>query len=252
MAGLAGDRAHGAAHGLRWSSGCGSSQRSRKVSAMAPTAGPWTSSLDVVPRRPVAVASSSSIACGSPRWRASSWRPWQRSMPPTKATSSSAPSRRRVTNELLVVAPAAPDALVEQDLAAGLVHLLVEREVLLLAEVRLRRVRPPEQPAHVHAAPGEVGEDVRELGAGPDEPLVGVALPVGEVDPVVAAAATHSSSYRRRKYSAPSTSTSTWLPALQPAALAPRSMRAHGLPRSSAVRNQSSTPPMGSDLPERR
>ena len=87
-------------------------------------------------------------------------------------------------HELLVMAPAAPHAFVEHQLTARLVHLAHERGVVLLAEVGLARMRTPEQPAHVHVAPGEVGEDLAQLGAGPVELLVGIALPIGEVDPV--------------------------------------------------------------------
>ena len=56
--------------------------------------------------------------------------------------------------------------------------------VVLLGEVRLTRVRAPEQPADVDAAAGEVGEHRADLGARTVETLVGVALPVGEVHPV--------------------------------------------------------------------
>ena len=107
-------------------------------------------------------------------------------------------------DELLVVAPTASDALVEQDLAPGAVHALRQREVLLLGEVHLRRVRPPQQAAHVDAAPGQVLEHVCELRTGTEEALVGITLPVGEVHPVVGAAAstaprTGAGSTRRRR-----------------------------------------------------
>ena len=41
--------------GFRWSNGVGSSQRSRKVCATSPTAGPPDFELNVVPRRSIAV-----------------------------------------------------------------------------------------------------------------------------------------------------------------------------------------------------
>src|SRR6478609_5015325 len=47
-------------------------------------------------------------------------------------------------------------------------------------------MRPPEQSAHLDAALCEVAEDFGDLGAGPVEALVGVALPVREVHPVAA------------------------------------------------------------------
>ncbi len=86
-----------------------------------------------------------------------------------------------------MVAPAAPHALVEQHLPARVVDLAHELRVLLLAEVRLAWVRPPQQPAHVGAVACEVGEHVPERGARPDETLVGVTLPIGEVHPVIGA-----------------------------------------------------------------
>ena len=49
-------------------------------------------------------------------------------------------------DQLLVVAAAAPHALVEDDLASGLVDHLGQRRVALLGEVRLTRVRSPSSP----------------------------------------------------------------------------------------------------------
>ena len=82
--------------------------------------------------------------------------------------------------ELLVVAAAVPHALVENDLASGLVDRLGQRRVALLGEVRLTRMRPPQQRADLHAASGDVGKDATDLGARSREALVAVALPVGE------------------------------------------------------------------------
>ena len=90
-------------------------------------------------------------------------------------------------DELLVVAAAVADALVEQHLTAGLVHDARERQVLSLAEVHRLRVRPPEQAPHVHAATGQLGDHVADRGPGTGELLVGITLPVGEVQPVAGA-----------------------------------------------------------------
>ena len=75
------------------------------------------------------------------------------------------PIRMADHEQLLVMAAVPPDPLVEQHLAAGLVHRLHEMQVLLLAEVRLVGVRPPHEPADVDAARGQVGEDPGDLGA---------------------------------------------------------------------------------------
>jgi hypothetical protein len=88
-------------------------------------------------------------------------------------------------DELLVMAAAPPDALVEQDLAARLVDLPDEIDVLLLAEMRLTRVRTPQQTSHVNAAACEVGEHVAHLRARAGETLIRVAFPIREVQPVV-------------------------------------------------------------------
>ena len=86
---------------------------------------------------------------------------------------------------LLVVAAVTADPLVEQHLAAGLVHGLDEVQVLLLAEVRLIGVGPPDEAPDVHAAAGQRRQDLGDLGPRPGEPLVRIAAPVREVDPVV-------------------------------------------------------------------
>ena len=88
-------------------------------------------------------------------------------------------------DELLMVAATAPHSFVEHELAAGFVDLVDELGVLLLAEVRDTRVRPPEETADVHATPREIREDVGELGARSVETFVGIAFPVGQVHPVV-------------------------------------------------------------------
>jgi len=87
-------------------------------------------------------------------------------------------------HQLLVLAAGAPDPLIEQDLAAGVVHHLAEMAVLLLIEVRRGRVRAPQQPPDLHATAGQVSEDLAQLGPWPVQALVGVTAPVGEVDQI--------------------------------------------------------------------
>ncbi len=87
-------------------------------------------------------------------------------------------------DNLLVVTAATPNALVEQHLASGFVDEAREGQVLALAEVHGLRMGAPEQPADVDAPPREFRDHVAHGGAGPGELLVGVALPVGEVQPV--------------------------------------------------------------------
>ena len=88
-------------------------------------------------------------------------------------------------DQLLVLA-AAPDPLVEQDLAAGLVDDLAQVQVLLLLEVGPRVGAP--QAADLHAPAGQLGQDLPQLGALAVEQLVGVAAPVGDADHVACAA----------------------------------------------------------------
>ena len=90
-------------------------------------------------------------------------------------------------HKLLVMASTAPDALVEEELATRVVDLSYELDVLLLAEVRLPRVRPPQETTYVDAAPREVGEHVTHSGIRTSQTLIRVSLPIGEVHPVVPA-----------------------------------------------------------------
>jgi hypothetical protein len=94
------------------------------------------------------------------------------------------PSRMPEHHQLLVVAARTFDPLVQQHLAAGLVHQLPQPPVLLLAEVRLVRVGAPQQPTDLDTAAGEVDQDPADLGARAVQELIGVAAPVGEVHPV--------------------------------------------------------------------
>jgi hypothetical protein len=84
-------------------------------------------------------------------------------------------------DQLLVVTTATPDTLVEDDLAPRLIDQLGHRRVALLGKVRLPRVGSPQQPSDLRTSPGNVGEDSTDLGTGPVEELVAVALPVYEV-----------------------------------------------------------------------
>ena len=156
-------RAMRARHGLRWSSGVGSSHRSRNVLDRSPTAGPRISTWMSCHGGRSPYFGPMSMACGSPWWRSSSRRPWHRSMPPTKATSSCSCAGMAHEHQLLVVRPGPPHPLVQQHLAAGLVHHLGEVDRLLLAEVRLVRVRPPHEAPHVDAPLDEVDEHGRQL-----------------------------------------------------------------------------------------
>ena len=88
-------------------------------------------------------------------------------------------------HELLVVRATHPHPHVEQRLGAPRLELLAEAAVHLGGEAEQLGVRPPHQAPHVHPAlvgPGEHLDDLAALLAG--EPLVGVALPVGEEDEV--------------------------------------------------------------------
>ena len=84
-------------------------------------------------------------------------------------------------HELLVVRPAGAHAHVEQHLGAAVLQLLPEVPVLGGEEAGLVEVGAPHQPAHVDPALVGPAEDLGDLAAGvAGQPLVGVALPVGE------------------------------------------------------------------------
>ena len=90
--------------------------------------------------------------------------------------------------ELLVVRAAGPDAHVEQHLCAASLQLLAEVAVLRGEESGLVQVGPPHQTPDVDAALVGATEHLDHLAAGlPRQPLVGVALPVGEEDEVALA-----------------------------------------------------------------
>src|SRR6476661_3330026 len=82
------------------------------------------------------------------------------------------------------MAAASPHAFVEQHLSTGVVDLADEPGVLLLAEVGLARMRPPQEPSYVHATPCEIGEHIAHGGPWPGKAFVGIAFPIGEVHPI--------------------------------------------------------------------
>ncbi|HEX2738569.1 MAG TPA: hypothetical protein VHP57_10580, partial [Acidimicrobiia bacterium] len=81
-------------------------------------------------------------------------------------------------NQLLVVTSTAAHALVKNYLASSLVDHLGQGRVALLREVRLSRMRSPQQPTDLHTSSGDVGEDATDLGTRPVEQLITVALPI--------------------------------------------------------------------------
>jgi hypothetical protein len=88
-------------------------------------------------------------------------------------------------DQLLVMAAAAPHSFVEDDLSSGLVDRFGHGRVFLLSEMGLARVRPPEQPADLHATSSDVSEDSTDLGAWSGEEFVAVALPIREEHAIV-------------------------------------------------------------------
>ena len=179
----------------------GPSQRSRNVVSSAATAGPRISSWASCQGGWSPYSSAIGCDCGSPRWLASSRRPWHRSMPPTNADVA---ARTAQHHQLLVVRAAAADPLVEQHLAARLADVVAELAVLLLAVGQLLRVGAPHQPLDDDAAPGRVAQQRRRRRALGAEQLVGVALPVGEEQAVARPEVPTRSPTRRAKYALPS------------------------------------------------
>ena len=86
-------------------------------------------------------------------------------------------------HQLLVVGATQSHALVEKDLAAGLVHLFSKMAVLFGAESEPIEVGAPDQSLDYHSAPGGSRQHQTDLcvGAG-SKTLVRVAAPVGEVE----------------------------------------------------------------------
>jgi hypothetical protein len=100
--------------------------------------------------------------------------------------------------QLLVMRPEPRYPLVEQHLRAGPVELRPESLVLLRAQVQVIGVRAPQQRTDLHSGPREVAQQVTDGRAVREQPLVGVAAPVGEVHPVAAAQDVSSSCSRRK------------------------------------------------------
>ena len=208
-------------NGLRWSSGRRVLPAFTKgVREIADGRAPHLD-LDVVPRRSgaVAVVELDRLVIAGVAARRRGDRDTDRCRPRRQR-------RRRVRaapddDQLLVMAAAAPHPLVEDDLASRLVDHLGQRRVALLGEVRLTRVRSPQQPADLHTASSGIGEDATDLGARSVEELVAVALPIREDTPQSSGSSDDNASCRRPKYSAPSTSTSTRFPRVH-AAPSPR------------------------------
>jgi hypothetical protein len=87
-----------------------------------------------------------------------------------------------------VLAARSLDPLVEQDLPAGLVDHVPRCRFCSSVEVGHAGMGAPQQPADLHAPPGQLGQDLAQLGALAVQELVGVAAPVGEADQVALAA----------------------------------------------------------------
>ena len=91
-------------------------------------------------------------------------------------------------HELLVVRAAGADPHVQQRLRAALLQRASQQAVLPGGEPELLPVRAPDQTAYVDPTLVGAGEHLRDLAPGlAGEPLVGVALPVGEEDQVARA-----------------------------------------------------------------
>ncbi len=87
-------------------------------------------------------------------------------------------------DDLLVMAPTAPDSMVEHDLTTGVVDRARHQEVGDFRRAVPGRVRSPQQPAYRDTALRRIGEHRSDLRPGPGEQLVAVALQIRQVDPV--------------------------------------------------------------------
>ena len=83
-----------------------------------------------------------------------------------------------------MVAPAPPDAVVQQDVTAGFVDRTCELHVVALTGVRADRMGAPQEREHVDAPARETGEHLGYLAAGAPERFIAVALEVGEQDAI--------------------------------------------------------------------
>ena len=172
--------------GVRRSSGCGSFQRSANTSSRSVTTGPRSSRAASCHGGRAPYRSSIVSACGSPRVLG---------VVSPAVGQVEAPDERDIPvrvvaptddEQLLVVRTEQGHPLVEQHLAARFVDLPAEERVGAAADRAgdLLAVRPPDQPAHLHAAAREAREELADRRALGQEALVGVAPPVGEPDPV--------------------------------------------------------------------
>ena len=137
--------------------------------------------LHVVPRRarhrrPAAIGSG----CGSPRWSASSRRPWQRSIPPTNAMSFDGSSSCRRTTNFWWWLPIRRIRWSRITSPPPCSISRVERAVGLLVQRQPGHVRAPDQPAHAHPALDRLGEQLGHRRPLVAQLLVGIAAPVGE------------------------------------------------------------------------
>ena len=166
--------------GLRLS-GVGSSHRSRNTVSTSWTAGPWIFTCTSCQGGCGPYSAESGCGCGSPRCSASSRRLWARSMPPTNATSRVGSSRWRTTTNFWWCEPPVRHPHVQQHLRAPALQPLAEVPVLGGEEAGLVEVRAPHQPPDVDTTLVGGAEHLLHLRAGlAGEPLVRVALPVGE------------------------------------------------------------------------
>src|SRR5689334_3487306 len=83
-------------------------------------------------------------------------------------------------DELLMVAAASSHAFIENGLSARVIDDRRQVGVALLREVRLPRVRPPQQPSDVYAPMRDAGEHATNFGTRSIEAFIAVALPIGE------------------------------------------------------------------------
>ena len=162
-------------------SGVGSSQRSRNTVSTSCTAGPviaaWMSCHGGV----APYSSAISSACGSPWWSASSRREWHRSMPPTYAMSRDGSSRCRITTNFWWCEPPVRTRMSSSASAPRSCSSWPSRRFSPAVKPSFsqceRQTRPRTSTPRSSARPST---SATSLPGSPGQPLVGVALPVGE------------------------------------------------------------------------
>ena len=224
--------------GLRVS-GAGSSHRSRKTVSTSSTAGPRTATWTSCHGGRAPYTAAIGCRCGSPRCSASSRRLWHRSMPPTKATSSSGRPGMPQHHELLVVRAARTHPHVAQAFAAGRVDLLAEMPILLLAEGEPVQMRAPDQSLDDDPALGGRGEARRDTAVSGPPAADRIAAPVGEQQQVAGVLASHRCSSRE--------SSAPWISGWTQVARGPG--QAVGVPRSRPVPGCPVPPPSRTSQP---